>query len=292
MRKPRKRKNSALVPYDVDQREIDQIKGDIVSITDAARNTLPKAIQVGEWFVRQKVRLGHGDWEGWLGLHFADTSKTTIRYCVQLASEKQFLLAKFGFGIANAGDLNGSNKGSPVDVDIKKLPSIRSALKAITEKNAPIRVRKGAKYRPRKGAEGDKPIDVQVEVKSSNPDQKPSGDVFDPDRAVRIPPPPETIVEMQEKGETVEDPETPLDHVGRKMLAAIGNLNSAIAYLREAGEIAETNAIPVSELRPWIKQLISVLAILRPFPLSLSRLERCVAALRLLLKPNKDDENS
>jgi hypothetical protein len=235
----RKPKQRAIVSYNVAQAEIEQIKEKMRFIELAARTTLPVAMEVGEWFAKQRAKMGQiswSEWEDWIRSKFPEFGLSTIHRYVQLASEKQFLAAKFALA------------ERATDLDFEALPTIKEALEAIKEKNRPIK--RGAGRARAKS----RTIDVNASVSSGT-----NGEDYS-ERATRIVPPAETLADLLEKGERVEHPDAPLNPK-QEISADLGQcascLRAASGFWQQALVIAEHHQIPVSDVQAELREYFS-----------------------------------
>jgi hypothetical protein len=228
-----------MVRYDVAQAEIEQIKEKIRFVELAARKTLPTAIEIGEWFAKQRAKLGNAgwdDWEGWVASNFPNVSLRMVHLYVQLASEKQFLAARFTETVSSANP------------DFEALPTIKEAIAAIREKNRPIKRGAGrAPVQPRT-------IDVKATVTSG------SNGEGHAQRATRVTPPVEVLSEAQRKGERIEHPDAPTnpkEEVSSKLGLCASCLRTASQFWREALVIADHHQIPVNDVQAELKEYFS-----------------------------------
>lgn len=167
--------------------EIEAIKAKHTRMLKAARKVFWDALEIGDWFLASQKRVSkwkHGaGWERWLRENFDDQiSVTTVRNYIRLATHRTFLVAKL------------ENQQQLAELD--RIPSVRQALVWISE-------REEADGKSHKRA---KVIDVEASQGSANNGTYKNAEE-PPERAIRIPPPPEVQVEAEERGEELEDPE-------------------------------------------------------------------------------------
>lgn len=218
----------------ISQKEIDQIKAKHVGVYKAVRKAFWQALEIGEWFLESRKRLGiknggHGGiWKNWLDANFPEIGYTTIVEYVRLAKNRQFLEVKF-------------NLNSTAAVELQNLPGIREALHAIAEKNAEENPKR------RKSV-------IDIESAPGNGTEKAS-ETFTDDRPTKILPPPEVQVDLKEQGIKIEDPDDdPITRLSKSLKSYVYELDTLkyhAAQVCELIRLAELSKKHVKSTIEW-----------------------------------------
>jgi hypothetical protein len=211
--------------------EIEAIKAKHTGLLKRAHKVFWDALEIGDWFIQAQSRVkkherGAG-WRRWVQDNFAgEISVETIYKYMRLALNRQFLKAK----LESVSQLH----------EFDRLPSLRQALGWIEDREAT----EGGKSRKR-----NRVIDVEASQGSVNGAHTEEP----PWRPIKIPPPPELAVELEEQGVEVENPDPEPLAILRDCFKSYVSQRNYLQMLQDQlqhleAEIAER--IRVAELSP------------------------------------------